>query len=57
MKEFRVVALGDSLTYGYGVLSHIAFPFRLAAELPEKHPELDCHHYLFCKQHVTYHEY
>ena len=36
MKEFRLVAFGDSLTYGYGVLSHIAYPFRLARELPEK---------------------
>ena len=35
MKEFRLVAFGDSLTYGYGVLSHIAYPFRLARELPE----------------------
>jgi len=40
MKEFRLVALGDSLTYGYGVLSHIAFPSRLASELPEKRPEI-----------------
>ena len=30
MKEFRLVAFGDSLTYGYGVLSHIAYPSRLA---------------------------
>lgn len=41
MKEFRLVAFGDSLTYGYGVLSHIAYPSRLAKELPEKHPEID----------------
>ncbi|MDO4530779.1 MAG: GDSL-type esterase/lipase family protein [Bacillota bacterium] len=41
MKEFRLVALGDSLTYGYGVLSHIAFPARLAAELPEKCPRIN----------------
>lgn len=40
MKEFRLVAFGDSLTYGYGVLSHIAYPFRLARELPEKNPQL-----------------
>ena len=35
MKEFRLVAFGDSLTYSYGVLSHIAYPSRLARELPE----------------------
>ena len=40
MKEFRLVAFGDSLTYGYGVLSHIAYPSRLARELPEKNPQL-----------------
>ena len=40
MKEFRRVALGDSLTYGYGVLSHVAFPSRLATELPEKRPDI-----------------
>lgn len=36
MKEFRLVAFGDSLTYGYGVLSHIAYPSRLARELRRK---------------------
>lgn len=36
MKELRLVALGDSLTYGYGVLSHVSFPARLAEELPKK---------------------
>lgn len=36
MKEFRLVTFGDSLTYGYGVLSHISFSSRLAKELPEK---------------------
>lgn len=40
MKEFRFAAFGDSLTYGYGVLSHVAFPSRLAKELPEKCPAL-----------------
>ena len=40
MKEFRLAAFGDSLTYGYGVLSHVAYPSRLAQELPEKTPAL-----------------
>lgn len=40
MKEFRLVAFGDSLTYGYGVLSHVAYPVRLQRELPEKQPSL-----------------
>ena len=40
MKEFRLVAFGDSLTYGYGVLSHVAYPSRLAKELPEKRPAI-----------------
>ena len=40
MKEFRLVAFGDSLTYGYGVLDHVAYPARLAHELPEKRPEI-----------------
>ena len=38
MKEWRIAAFGDSLTYGYGVLSHVAYPARLARELPEKRP-------------------
>ena len=41
MKELRLVALGDSLTYGYGVLSHVAVPSRLAMELPQKRREID----------------
>lgn len=41
MKAFRIVAFGDSLTYGYGVLSHVAYPSRLAKELPEKRPQID----------------
>lgn len=40
MKELRFAALGDSLTYGYGVLEHIAYPARLADELPKKCPEI-----------------
>lgn len=38
-KEWRIAALGDSLTYGYGVLSHVAYPSRLAAELPQLRPQ------------------
>ena len=41
MKEIRLVALGDSLTYGYGVLTQVAFPSRLAAELPENRGEIN----------------
>lgn len=40
MKEFRIVALGDSLTYGYGVSSQVAYPMRLEQELTKKRPEL-----------------
>ena len=40
MKEFRLVAFGDSLTYCYGVLSHVSYPSRLAAELPQKNPSV-----------------
>ena len=40
MKELRLVALGDSLTYGYGVLSHVSFPARLAEELPKKREDI-----------------
>ena len=45
MKELIIAAFGDSLTYGYGVLSHVAFPARLAAELPEKRPHIKWHIY------------
>lgn len=39
MKEWKIVCFGDSLTYGYGVLSHVAYPAQLAQNLPEKRPE------------------
>lgn len=45
MKDLILAAFGDSLTYGYGVLSHVAFPARLAAELPEKRPDIKWHIY------------
>ena len=45
MKDFTIVAFGDSLTYGYGVLSHVAYPSRLAKELPEKHSHIKWHVY------------
>ena len=45
MKDFTIVAFGDSLTYGYGVLSHIAYPSRLAKELPEKRSHIQWHIY------------
>lgn len=37
--EMKIVCFGDSLTYGYGVLEHIAYPYRLAKDLPEKYPQ------------------
>lgn len=37
--EMKIVCFGDSLTYGYGVLEHIAYPYRLARDLPEKYPQ------------------
>lgn len=43
MKQCTIVAFGDSLTYGYGVLEHIAYPARLARELPQKRPEILWH--------------
>lgn len=45
MKQCTIVAFGDSLTYGYGVLEHIAYPARLARELPQKAPEIPWHIY------------
>lgn len=35
MEPFTIVALGDSLTYGYGVLEHVAFPARLKKDFPK----------------------
>lgn len=40
MKQCTIVAFGDSLTYGYGVLNHIAYPARLARELPLRRPAI-----------------
>lgn len=37
--EMKIVCFGDSLTYGYGVLEHIAYPYRLTKDLPEKYPQ------------------
>lgn len=36
--EIKIVCFGDSLTYGYGVLENIAFPYRLSQDLPQKYP-------------------
>lgn len=35
MNPFTIVAFGDSLTYGYGVLDHIAFPACLKKDFPK----------------------
>ena len=40
-KPMRIVALGDSLTAGYGVLSQEAFPDRLEAALKERGHDVD----------------
>lgn len=40
MKQCTIVAFGDSLTYGYGVLSHISYPARLALRLPLQKPDI-----------------
>ncbi len=37
-KEIKIVCFGDSLTYGYGVLDQIAFPYRLSQDLPKRYP-------------------
>lgn len=37
--EMKVICFGDSLTYGYGVLEHVAFPYRLAKDLPKQFPQ------------------
>lgn len=34
MNPLTLVAFGDSLTYGYGVLEHVAYPTRLGAAFP-----------------------
>lgn len=45
MKQCTIVAFGDSLTYGYGVLDDIAYPARLARQLPRQEPRLSWHVY------------
>lgn len=37
--EMKIVCFGDSLTYGYGVLEHIAYPYYLSKELPKAYPQ------------------
>lgn len=37
--EIKIVCFGDSLTYGYGVLENIAFPYRLSQDLPKRYPK------------------
>lgn len=39
-KAFTIIGFGDSLTYGYGVLDEIAYPYRLAKDLPHLYPEI-----------------
>lgn len=37
--EMKIVCFGDSLTYGYGVLEQIAYPYYLSRELPKVYPQ------------------
>ncbi len=39
-KEFRIVAIGDSLTAGYGVESEFSYPSVLEKELIKKYPDI-----------------
>lgn len=38
-RKITIVGFGDSLTYGYGVLENIAYPYRLSMDLPQIYPQ------------------
>ncbi|MBM6828090.1 hypothetical protein H9X85_00415 [Anaerotignum lactatifermentans] len=39
-KKITIVGFGDSLTYGYGVLEDVAYPYRLSMDLPQIFPQI-----------------
>lgn len=39
-KKITIVGFGDSLTYGYGVLEDVAYPYRLSMDLPRIYPQI-----------------